>query len=46
MSTHVMDKTADLAGPGVGDYVLATTGGQREPGGDSSWRALILGPLR
>jgi phospholipid/cholesterol/gamma-HCH transport system substrate-binding protein len=35
-----------LSGPGPGDYVLATTGGQREPGGDSSWRALILGPLR
>jgi len=35
-----------LSGPGVGDYVLATTGGQREPGGDKSWRALILGPLR
>ncbi|MDX6200082.1 MAG: phospholipid/cholesterol/gamma-HCH transport system substrate-binding protein [Actinomycetota bacterium] len=35
-----------LSGPGTGDYVLATTGGQREPGGDSSWRALILGPLR
>ena len=35
-----------LSGPGVGDYVLATTGGQREPGGDASWRALILGPLR
>jgi phospholipid/cholesterol/gamma-HCH transport system substrate-binding protein len=33
-----------LGGPG--DYVLATTGGQREPGGDQSWRALILGPLR
>jgi phospholipid/cholesterol/gamma-HCH transport system substrate-binding protein len=32
-----------LSGPG--GYVLGTTGGQRSPGGDESWRALILGPL-
>jgi phospholipid/cholesterol/gamma-HCH transport system substrate-binding protein len=34
-----------LSGPGTGGYVLASTGGQREPGGNESWRALILGPL-
>jgi phospholipid/cholesterol/gamma-HCH transport system substrate-binding protein len=34
-----------LSGPGTGSYVLASTGGQTEPGGRESWRALILGPL-
>ncbi|MDT7539984.1 MAG: phospholipid/cholesterol/gamma-HCH transport system substrate-binding protein [Actinomycetota bacterium] len=34
-----------LSGPGAGGYVLGSTGGRREPWGDQSWKALILGPL-
>jgi phospholipid/cholesterol/gamma-HCH transport system substrate-binding protein len=44
-SAGVQPSGTTLSGPGTGSYVLASTGGQREPGGDQSWRALILGPL-
>jgi phospholipid/cholesterol/gamma-HCH transport system substrate-binding protein len=42
-ATQPTQSATTLSGPG--DYVLGTTGGQRSPGGDESWRALILGPL-
>ncbi|MDT7546551.1 MAG: phospholipid/cholesterol/gamma-HCH transport system substrate-binding protein [Actinomycetota bacterium] len=42
--TAAQPSATTLSGPGPGGYVLASTGGQRELGGQS-WRALILGPL-
>lgn len=44
-SPAIQPSLTTLTGPGPARYVLASTGGQREPGGDQSWRALILGPL-